>query len=174
MLTIAKPLFEYLLPSMANQLDVSTPEGKSRVVEVLFPFIASISDPLQQDLYFQRLANYLDIPEHTLKANIHNFAGHKPHPSSTTYKDPRASSQRIQNLTDTPSNVERDPIEEYCLALSVQFPETIPNAGLVSEYFFLPGNRALADKLIEFSDDSNNQLPFKKFDIDEDSPLGEL
>ena len=89
LLTNAKPLFEYLLPAMANQLDVSTPEGKSRVVEVLFPFIASISDPLQQDLYFQRLANYLDIPEHTLKANIHNIARNNPHPSSTTNKDPR-------------------------------------------------------------------------------------
>ena len=172
LLTNAKPLFEYLLPALANQLDVSTPQGKSRVVEVLFPFIASISDPLQQDLYFQRLANYLDIPEHTLKSNVHNFAGRNPRPSSTTYKDHHASSQRIQTPVDTPSNVEKDPIEEYCLALSVQFPETIPNSGLAPEYFFLPGNRALAGKLIEFSDDRNMQ--FEKLGIDEDSPLVEL
>ena len=86
LLTNAKPLFEYLLPALANQLDVSTPQGKSRVVEILFPFIASISDPLQQDLYFQHLAKYLDIPEHTLKSNIHNFTGHNLRPSSTTYK----------------------------------------------------------------------------------------
>ena len=73
---------------------------------------------------------------------------------------------------DTPSTIEKDPIEEYCLALSVQFPETIPNSGLAPEYFFLPGNRALADKLIEFSDDTN--IPFERFGIDGDSPLGEL
>ena len=172
LLTNAKPLFEYLLPALANQLDVSTPQGKSRVVEVLFPFIASVSDPLQQDLYFQRLANYLDIPEHTLKSNVHNFAGRNPRPSSTTYKDHHVSSQRIQTPVDTPSNVEKDPIEEYCLALSVQFPETIPNSGLAPEYFFLPGNRALADKLIEFSDDRN--IHFEKLGIDEGSPLAEL
>ena len=174
LLTNAKPLFEYLLPAMANQFDTSTPQGKSRVVEVLFPFIASIADPLQQDLYFQRLANYLDIPEHTLKANIHNFAAPKRHPSSVAHKNYQGSSQRTQTTADTPANVEKDPIEEYCLALSVQFPEAIPNSGLVSEYFFSPGNRALADKLIELSDYSNT--PFKKLDIgiDEDSPLGEL
>ena len=73
---------------------------------------------------------------------------------------------------DTPSNVGKDPIEEYCLALSVQFPETIANSGLAPEYFFLPGNRALADKLIEFSDDKN--MPFENFGIDDNSPLGEL
>jgi hypothetical protein len=70
--------------------------------------------------------------------------------------------------------VEKDPIEEYCLALSVQFPETIPNSGLAAEYFFLPGNRALADKLIELSNNRHGHTPFEKFGIDEDSPLGEL
>ncbi|GIT13770.1 MAG: hypothetical protein CM1200mP35_05900 [Chloroflexota bacterium] len=161
LLTNAKPLFEYLLPALANQLDVSTPQGKSRVVEILFPFIASISDPLQQDLYFQHLAKYLDIPEHTLKSNIHNFTGHNLRPSSTTYKGYQTSSQPARAHVDTPSNVEKDPIEEYCLALAVQFPETIPNSGLAPEYFFLSGNRALADRLIQFSDDNLSPMPVK-------------
>ena len=174
LLTNAKPLFEYLLPALANQLDVSTPQGKSRVVEILFPFIASISDPLQQDLYFQHLAKYLDIPEHTLKSNIHNFTGHNLRPSSAAYKQYQTSSQPAQTHVDTPSNVEKDPIEEYCLALAVQFPETIPNSGLAPEYFFLPGNRALADRLIQFSDDNLDPIPVKKFGIDDDSPLREL
>ena len=174
LLTNAKPLFEYLLPALANQLDVSTPQGKSRVVEILFPFIASISDPLQQDLYFQHLAKYLDIPEHTLKSNIHNFTGHNLRPSSTTYKGHQTSSQPARAHVDTPSNVEKDPIEEYCLALAVQFPETIPNSGLAPEYFFLSGNRALADRLIQFSDDNLSPMPVKKFGIEADSPLQEL
>ena len=174
LLTNAKPLFEYLLPALANQLDVSTPQGKSRIVEILFPFIASISDPLQQDLYFQHLAKYLDIPEHTLKSNIHNFTGHNLRPSSTTYKGYQTSSQPARAHVDTPSNVEKDPIEEYCLALAVQFPETIPNSGLAPEYFFLSGNRALADRLIQFSDDKLSPMPVNKFGIDADSPLREL
>ena len=53
LLVNAKPLFEYLLQTIANQMDISSPQGKSRAVEVLFPFIASVTDPLQQDLYFQ-------------------------------------------------------------------------------------------------------------------------
>ena len=174
LLTNAKPLFEYLLPALATQLDVSTPQGKSRVVEILFPFIASISDPLQQDLYFQHLAKYLDIPEHTLKSNIHNFTGHNPRPSSAAYKQHQTSSQPAQTHVDTPSNVEKDPIEEYCLALAVQFPETITNSGLAPEYFFLSGNRALADRLIQFSDDNLSPMPVNKFGIEADSPLQEL
>ena len=168
LLVNAKPLFEYLLPTIANQMDISTPQGKSRAVEVLFPFIASVTDPLQQDLYFQRLAAYLDIPEHTLKANINNYAGQKRHPSPNTYK----SLQQHDPLpVNKPSHIEQDPIEEYCLALAVQFPENITDSGLTPEYFFRPGNRELANKLIQFVD--YNLLP-DNFGIDENSALGEL
>ena len=94
--------------------------------------------------------------------------------SSTTYKGYQTSSQPARAHVNTPSNVEKDPIEEYCLALAVQFPETIPNSGLAPEYFFLSGNRALADRLIQFSDDNLSPMPVKKFGIEADSPLQEL
>ena len=38
----AVPLFEFLLPAVSHQLDISTPRGKAQVVEMLFPFIAAV------------------------------------------------------------------------------------------------------------------------------------
>ena len=53
----------------------------------------------------------------------------------------------------------------------MQFPENITDSGLTPEYFFRPGNRELANKLIQFVD--CNLFP-DNFGIDENSALGEL
>ena len=171
LLVNAKPLFEYLLPAIANQMDISSPQGKSRAVEVLFPFIASVTDPLQQDLYFQLLATYLDIPEHTLKANLNNFASQKRYPSPNAQKPLQ---QRDPLPVNKASHPEQDPVEEYCLALSVQFPENITHSGLTAEYFFRPGNRELANQLIQCVDDTGSDSPPDNFGVDENSALGQL
>ena len=73
----AVTLFEYLLPAVSQQLDISTPLGKGRVVEMLFPFIAAVSEPIQQDLYFQQLAAYIGVAEGTLKASQHRKVRHR-------------------------------------------------------------------------------------------------
>ena len=171
LLVNAKPLFEYLLPTIANQMDISSPQGKSRAVEVLFPFIASVTDPLQQDLYFQLLATYLDIPEHTLKANLNNFASQKRYPSPNAHKPLQ---QRDPLPVNKVSHPEQDPVEEYCLALSVQFPENITHSGLTAEYFFRPGNRELANLLIQCVDDTGGDSPPDNFGVDQNSALGQL
>ena len=171
LLVNAKPLFEYLLPTIANQMDISSPQGKSRAVEVLFPFIASVTDPLQQDLYFQLLATYLDIPEHTLKANLNNFASQKRYPSPNAHKPLQ---QRDPLPVNKASHPEQDPVEEYCLALSVQFPENITHSGLTAEYFFRPGNRELANQLIQCVDNTGSSSLPDNFGVDENSALGQL
>ncbi|MFB3120373.1 MAG: DNA primase, partial [Stenotrophomonas maltophilia] len=79
----AVPLFEYLLPAVSHQLDISTPRGKARVVEILFPFIAAVSEPIQQDLYFQQLAAYIGVDEGTLKASTGRFANRSGGSGST-------------------------------------------------------------------------------------------
>ena len=152
-------------------MDISSPQGKSRAVEVLFPFIASVTDPLQQDLYFQLLATYLDIPEHTLKANLNNFASQKRYPSPNAHKPLQ---QRDPLPVNKASHPEQDPVEEYCLALSVQFPENITHSGLTAEYFFRPGNRELANQLIQSVDNTGSSSLPDNFGVDENSALGQL
>ena len=46
---------DYLFSALSARLDPGSPQGKSRLAELLFPLVAAIEDPFQQDHYFQRL-----------------------------------------------------------------------------------------------------------------------
>jgi len=69
-----RPLFEYLLPALSAQVDISSPQGKAWVSQRLFNFIAAVPEPIQQDHYFQMLANHLKVSEDTLRASMSRFA----------------------------------------------------------------------------------------------------
>ena len=148
----AVPLFEYLLPAVSNQMDISTPRGKSRVVEVLFPFIAAVPEPIQQDLYFQQLAAYIGVEEGTLKASIGKFASQTGRGGSAGASRERRTPARAVESTASPfAKLEQDPIEEYCLAFALQHLDLVPQAGLEPEHFRRPENRELAGQLLQLT-----------------------
>ena len=148
----AVPLFEYLLPAVSHQLDISTPRGKAQVVEMLFPFIAAVSEAIQQDLYFQQLAAYIGVDEGTLKASTGRFANRNGGSGSAgTGRRPKPAGREVEP-TDSPfAHLDRDPIEEYCLALALRHPDLVPEASLVPEHFRRPENRELASQLLNLT-----------------------
>ena len=148
----AVPLFEYLLPAVSHQLDISTPRGKAQVVEMLFPFIAAVPEPIQQDLYFQQLAAYIGVDEGTLKASTGRFANRNGGSGSAgTGSRPKPAGREVEP-TDSPfARLDRDPIEEYCLAMALQHPHLVPEASLVPEHFRRPENRELASQLLQLT-----------------------
>ena len=157
----AVPLFEYLLPAVSQQLDISTPLGKARVVEMLFPFIAAVSEPIQQDLYFQQLAAYIGVAEGTLKASTGRFAtgrasnqaGRSGSTTSGGRTKPSANGAgREAESTASPfAKMDRDPVEEYCLALALQNPDLVLEAGLAPDHFRRSENRELAGQLLQLA-----------------------
>ena len=155
----AVPLFEYLLPAVSHQLDISTPGGKARVVEMLFPFIAAVPEPIQQDLYFQQLATYIGVDEGTLKASTgrlsHQAGGSG---SASSGRRPSPVGREVESTASPFAHLDRDPIEEYCLALALQNPDLIPEAGLVPEHFRRPENRELASQVLQVT-----QNPLEEF-----------
>ena len=169
----AQPLFDYLLPVISNQMDISTPQGKSLAVEILLPFITGVADPLQQDLYLQQLAAHLDIPEYTLKSNINRGADPRAYQSSRNSQVKRGPQAAVPASDYHFSNLEPDPIEEYCLSLSIRFPALIPESGLMPEFFSRPGNRELAQRLIQLEGSTNTSEISLLLGIEENSPLKE-
>ena len=150
----AVPLFEYLLPAVSQQLDISTPRGKARVVEMLFPFIAAVPEPIQQDLYFQQLAAYIGVDEGTLKASTGRFAtGRITNDTGSNGSRGRLkpAGRDVEPTASPFAHLDRDPIEEYCLALALQHPDLVPEAGLVPEHFRRPENRELAGQLLQLT-----------------------
>ena len=119
----AQPFMDYLFLALSSRLDLTTPRGKSRLAELLFPLIAATPDPFQQDHYFRRLADRLGVSEATLQASLGR-------PRHRERKAPSRQSRRDQSeragtaASVTPfATMEHEPLEEYCLALLLRHTE---------------------------------------------------
>ena len=151
----AVPLFEYLLPALSNLVDTTTPQGKARLVELLFPFVLAVQEPIQQDHYNQMLATRLGISEDTLQASFKHFAARAraARPASNLAQRPAAGpAGNAENPEAAPfAAADRDPLEDYCLALLLQYPDLTAEeaelAGLAPDYFRRPENREIYSRL---------------------------
>lgn len=132
----AAPYLEYLLGALSAQVDPSTPQGKTRMVELMFPLIAAVPDPAQQDHYFQALAQHLGVSQDTLQASIG-----RPAPPRRS----RRTQAQARGATPSPfAKLERDPLEDYCLALLLQHGDLQELAEeLRPEYFRRLENREI-------------------------------
>ena len=143
LVTDAKPLMDYLFDTMASRMDASSGQDKLRATEALFPFIASMDNPYDQDRYFRRLADLMGVSEAALEASI-GRPQRRPAPGSRAAgATPRASASPI-------AMAHRDPLEEYCLSLLLQHPELGERGIDISpDYFDLSENRDIFTKWAE-------------------------
>ncbi len=148
------PLFEYLLPALSSHMDLTIPQGKARMVELLFPFIAAVQEPIQQDHYNQVLAAHLGISEDTLQASFKQYAARARRairPGSSQQAATRPSSaEGADSAAFAALNL--DPLEDYCLALLLKYPD-LPSeapevADLSLDYFRRPENREIYSRLV--------------------------
>lgn len=147
------PLFDYLLPALSGQIDTATPEGKVRMVERVSPFIYAVKEPILQDSYLRKLADFLSVREESLRATLNRpNAGQRGVASA---RGARGSGQGVGNRPADRNGVdrsalaaeERDPLDEHCLALLLRYPDLadeLPECGgLPPEYFRRPENREI-------------------------------
>lgn len=142
----AAPLMDYLFSALSAQGDVNTPQGKARLVELMFPLIAAVPEPTQQDQYFQSLADHLGVTQDTLRATIGR---------PTAVRRSRGAAPASRGATPTPfAKLDRDPLEEYCLALVLQNNELQELAdSLRPEYLQRLENKEILSQLTRAGDD---------------------
>jgi len=138
-------IFEFLMPALSKQVDIATPQGKALVAREMYPLIAAVAEPIQQDYYFQKLAHHLRVSEDTLRASMGRFAaGQGRERPSRRQAAPGAAGRETPDRDSAFVKLEHDPIEEHCLARLLQNPrlyEAIPE--LKPEYFRRPENREM-------------------------------
>ncbi len=113
----AVPLMDYLFPVIASRFDLETSQGKAQAVETLFPVIAGMENPFEQERYFRKLAELLGVSVAALEASVgrprRNGPGQRGRPRNG--QTPRVS---LSPLSASP-----DALEEYVLALLLAKPE---------------------------------------------------
>jgi DNA primase len=130
------PLMEYLFDALSNQIDTSNAQGKTRLVELMFPLIAAVADPVQQDHYFQSLADRLGVSQETLRASVQR-------PVAVRRSQPRTN-RNVQTTASAFAKLDNDPIEDFCLTLLLRHADLAENAlGLRAEYFRRHENREI-------------------------------
>ena len=129
----AQPLMEFLFQAFSSKFDISTAEGKSQMATTLFPLIASMQDSFQQNHYFKKLADLLQVDEKTLEASMGRVQRHQ-------YLQ-RGKNREVATMTPF-QQLGKDPLEEFCLAILIQNPDLIKlSTSLRTEHFHRMDNR---------------------------------
>ena len=118
----AMPLMDYLLEALASRIDVTTPDGQDAVAARLSHLVWALPNPFQQDRYFQKLAKLLGVSDSTLKARLNHprYKGATRTAASNSARRVDGAGQPSQAGGAPLAAVERDPLEEHCLALLLQ------------------------------------------------------
>jgi len=142
----AMPILDFAFQSVISKVDINKARDKSLAVQKLLPSIYGIKDPVQQSHYLKKLARELKIEESAIKAALwESKAGRKRPQLSKPTEQSRLARQFVSS-----------PIEEYCLALLLQYPELRPLARELSpEHFEYTENREVFVKWQHSSDISN-------------------
>jgi DNA primase len=69
-LTDALPLVEYILEQATRRFSTETVEGKVRAARELIPALDRLQDPLEQNLYIERVASRLGLKEDQIRAQL--------------------------------------------------------------------------------------------------------
>ena len=122
----SQPLLARLFEEISNQSDTQSSTGKATLAEKLMPLIySSVDNFIDQDRYFQLLAQILGVSRSTLQASV----GHQrlqPRPTKTSIQE--NSFVASPNAFTTSQT---DFIENYCLSLILKYPELI---GAATQY----------------------------------------
>ncbi len=129
----ALPVIDYTFNTAASKLDLTTARDKSLAVDRLLPIIAEIKDTIRQAHYLQKLAHLVNVSERSVEAALGRIK------SGRRVKEPRQEvvAHALRPLLSSP-------VEEYCLALLLQYPELkAQGQDLLPEYFADTQNREI-------------------------------
>lgn len=134
LLNSSQPIIDFTFKKEIDTIDVDSAKDKSTVVSKFLPILAQIDDPVRRAHYVQKLSGLLKLDERAIRDALFNLLSEEK-----KYKSPKKTKLIKNYAGQTPSF---RPIEEYCLALLIQFPDLKKNAeNLDSKYFEHSENR---------------------------------
>ena len=140
----ARPLLDFLISATTASIDPSTAQGKAAIAEAIFPLIAAVQDAPQQDHYFEKLAEELNVTTETLRASVGRPTVPRHSRQSQSRRQPEQSRGESAVVASPFAKLEHDPVEEYCLTLLMRYPDLSEYAEtLTAEHFWRHENREI-------------------------------
>ena len=138
----ARPLLEFVISAMSAGTDPGSPQGKAAIADQVSRLIFAVHDAPQQDHYMRMLAEQLDVPLETLRASITRPSAPR---RAAPGRNRAASAPPREEATASPfASLDHDPLEEYCLALLMRYPDLGEySVSLAPEFFVRPENREI-------------------------------
>ncbi len=155
----ATPLMEYLLEQAMRRHATNTVEGKVRVVRELLPALHRLKDPLEQNLYVERLAHRLGLKESQIRSQLLGRDSPAEPPGKTAAPRPRG------------------PVHErLLLQLMLIHSQVIPvvKESVGGEGFMDPRHQKLAQELMDLWEGEQRIDPSKILDRLVDEELKDL
>jgi DNA primase len=144
LITDAKPMVDFIFESQVAKVDLASARDKSTAVDRLLPLLFEMKDPLRQAHYLERLARLLRTDEHVLSDALRKFKALRKRRETTGVKS-------LKPVVTT--SISSSPLEQYCLALLLQYPELKSGSTELSpDYFENTENRELFTKWRQSND----------------------
>ena len=141
----ALPLVDFAINVVAAKADLASARDRSLAVDKLSPLISEIKDPVRRSHYLQKLAGLLKIDERVLIDALRGF--------QTDRRKQMVSSKAQRPVSEGSVPLVANPLEEYCLALLLQYPEfEAESDGLSLDYFERSENREILSRWQQSAD----------------------
>jgi len=133
----AIPAIDFTFKRTLSGIDLSTARGKSEAVDKLMPIVSQINNPVRQTFYLNKLAELVRQSPKRLEILLA-----KSHSAPTKAIAAKQRQAAVSN-----------PLEEYCLAIILQYPEMLKQcANLLPEYFDNSENREIYNAILTSKD----------------------
>ncbi|MGP9693113.1 DNA primase [Brachybacterium sp. AOP25-B2-12] len=158
-----RPLFEFAIRSVLEQVDLDTVEGQVAGLRMAAPVVARIRDRAMRPEYARRLAGWLGMDERTVLRAVHDaarasaqpgrHAAPEPHPEGSRREDGEGSgalpTTRLADVVNP-----RDPVglvETQALAVLLQSPNLLDEetvGALPDDSFHVPALQGVWDVML--------------------------
>lgn len=135
----ATPVIDYVFAAVARRFDTTTARGKAAVAQRLAPFIHNAGNIFEQNERIRTLARMLKEEENIIRDAVRRF------------RTPGVGrAERVPQWSRPSPGPVRDPLEVYCLAMLLRFPELRERTSSLSlEHFCTASTQEIFRRLSE-------------------------
>lgn len=182
----ARPIMDFFLDSMRVKFNIEVPSGKVSFLEEAAPYVASIKNAAERDIYVKKITDILRIGQDAVLSAVRAVAGAPPlskisNPKSTTHHAPTAN--EIINKGDSTKTEET--IIKIMLAYPQLYKESIKDivemfkidflkeAGKLITHALQKGERVEPSSMIDSAHNGKAKAWLLKNSVEDDSSIKE-